>query len=171
MLRTTLALGGGLLGLLAFVSVANAAPEPPTEEAVQSKIERAMAFYRSKGDAFSLEDPEFHAVLDGELADVDPAECDLPTIMSMQMLWAYSPNAKPTWIARIREIGAEGDWLGVAGALAGRGARDAERRQPLGRDVEQPTAQQVGGCVRREAVRVRRGAGGTAADAQPDRPG
>jgi len=135
MLRTTLALGGGLLGLLAFVSVANAAPEPPTEEAVQSKIERAMAFYRSKGDAFSLEDPEFHAVLDGELADVDPAECDLPKIMSMQMLWAYSPNAKPTWIARIREIGAEGDWLGAAGALAGSGDREAGMAMLDGRDL------------------------------------
>ena len=46
---------------------------PPTEEEIKTKIEAAMTFFREKGDDFSLEDPEFHAVLDAQLEGVDPA--------------------------------------------------------------------------------------------------
>jgi thiol-disulfide isomerase/thioredoxin len=42
----------------------------------------------------------------------------------MQMLWAYSPNAKPIWIGRIVEIGQGDEWLDASLMLASMGEND-----------------------------------------------
>ncbi|RPG22394.1 MAG: TlpA family protein disulfide reductase [Phycisphaera sp. TMED9] len=115
----TLAAAGLAAGISAMTFAA-----PPTAEEVKAKTEAAMTYYRAQGDQFSLDDPGFHAVLDAQLNGVDPAECDIETIGSMQMLWAYSPNAKPVWIGRIVEIGQGDDWLDASLMLAGMGENE-----------------------------------------------
>ena len=95
--------------VLACPSLSDAAP--PTEAEIKEKTEAAMAYYRAQGSDFSLDDPGFHAVIDAQLNGVDLAECDMEVIASMQMLWAYSPNAKPVWMARIEELGTGPEWL------------------------------------------------------------
>ena len=102
-----------------------ASAAPPTEEEIAAKVETAMTFYRSQGEAFSLEDPNFHAVLDAQLEDVDPAECDFEQIKALNMLWAYSPNAKPIWLARIKTLGDGDQWLDAALMLASMDEVDA----------------------------------------------
>lgn len=91
---------------------------PPTETEIEAKTEAAMEYYRGQGSDFSLEDPEFHAVLDAQLEGIDPGECDLDQIEAMRLLWAYSPNAKPAWLARVRAIGGGDQWLDAALLLA-----------------------------------------------------
>ena len=104
---------------LSLTLASNLLLAPPTEEEIKTKIETAMTFFREKGDDFSLEDPEFHAVLDAQLEGVDPAECDMETVKAMTMLWAYTPNGKPVWVGRIKTL-AQGDaWLDAALMLAG----------------------------------------------------
>ena len=51
---------------LSLTLASNLLLAPPTEEEIKTKIEAAMTFFREKGDDFSLEDPEFHAVLDAQ---------------------------------------------------------------------------------------------------------
>lgn len=103
---------------LSLTLASNLLLAPPTEEEIKTKIDAAMAFFREKGDDFSLEDPEFHAVLDAQLEGVDPAECDMATVQAMTMLWAYTPNGKPVWVDRIKAL-AQGDaWLDAALMLA-----------------------------------------------------
>ena len=92
--------------------------DPPTTEQMEAMEAAAMEYFRSKGNDFSLEDPGFHAVLDAQLANVDPNECDISHIQQMQMLWAYSPNAKPIWIERIKSMGTGDEWLDAALMLA-----------------------------------------------------
>jgi hypothetical protein len=98
---------------------------PPTEEEIAAKIATATEFYRSKGDAFSLEDPEFHAVLNAQLEGVDPADCDLAQVKAMGMLWQYTPTAKPIWLERVKALGSGDDWLDAALMLAGMDEMDA----------------------------------------------
>ena len=117
MIRIPLLLAGLALATPCFA-------EPPTPEEMKSMEAAAMEYYRSKGNDFSLDDPGFHAVLDQQLAKVDPEECDFNQIMEMQMLWAYSPSAKPVWMERIRNLGGGDDWLDVALLLAGMGEID-----------------------------------------------
>ena len=110
---------------LSLTLASNLLLAPPTEEEIKTKIDAAMAFFREKGDDFSLEDPEFHAVLDAQLEGVDPAECDMATVQAMTMLWAYTPNGKPVWLDRIKTL-AQGDaWLDAALMLAGMDEVDA----------------------------------------------
>ena len=52
---------------LSLTLASNLLLAPPTEEEIKTKIETAMTFFREKGDDFSLEDPEFHALLDAQL--------------------------------------------------------------------------------------------------------
>ena len=92
--------------------------EPPTNEEMEAMEAAAMEYYRSKGNDFSLDDPGFHAVLDAQLADVDPEECNFEQLAQMQMLWAYSPNAKPIWMGRLKGMGSGDDWLDAALMLA-----------------------------------------------------
>ena len=92
--------------------------DPPTTEQMEAMEAAAMEYFRSKGSDFSLEDPGFHAVLDAQLAKVDPNECDISHIQQMEMLWAYSPNAKPIWIERIKSLGTGDEWLDAALMLA-----------------------------------------------------
>lgn len=108
--------------VLACPSFSHAAP--PTEAEIKEKTAAAMTYYRAQGRDFSLEDPGFHAVLDAQLVGVDPGECDMETVAAMQMLWAYSPNAKPIWMARIEEAGAGPEWLDASLMLAGMGEND-----------------------------------------------
>ena len=93
--------------------------EPPTDEQMQAMEAAAMEYYRSQGEDFSLDDPGFHAVLDAQLANVDPEDCGISHIQQMQMLWAYSPNAKPVWLERIKALGNGDEWLDAALMLAG----------------------------------------------------
>jgi thiol-disulfide isomerase/thioredoxin len=110
---------------LSLTLASNLLLAPPTEEEIKTKIETAMTFFREKGDDFSLEDPEFHALLDAQLEGVDPAECDMETVKAMTMLWAYTPNGKPVWVGRIKTL-AQGDaWLDAALMLAGMDEVDA----------------------------------------------
>ena len=110
---------------LSLTLASNLLLAPPTEEEIKTKIETAMTFFRDKGDDFSLEDPEFHALLDAQLEGVDPAECDMETVKAMTMLWAYTPNGKPVWVGRIKAL-AQGDaWLDAALMLAGMDEVDA----------------------------------------------
>ncbi|MCP4067856.1 MAG: hypothetical protein GY741_06195, partial [Phycisphaeraceae bacterium] len=108
--------------VLACPSFSHAAP--PTEAEIKEKTAAAMTYYRAQGRDFSLDDPGFHAVLDAQLMGVDPGECDMETIGAMQMLWAYSPNAKPLWMARIEEAGAGPEWLDASLMLASMGEND-----------------------------------------------
>ena len=108
--------------VLACPSFSNAAP--PTEAEIKEKTAAAMTYYRAQGSDFSLDDPGFHAVLDAQLNGVDPAECDMETIGAMQMLWAYSPNAKPIWMARIEQAAAGPEWLDACLMLAGMGENE-----------------------------------------------
>ena len=110
-------------GLAAGISAMTIAA-PPTADEIKAKTEAAMTYYRAQGEKFSLEDPGFHAVLDAQLNGINPAECDMETIGNMQMLWAYSPNAKPVWIGRIVEIGQGSDWLDASLMLASMGEND-----------------------------------------------
>ncbi|MAD79162.1 MAG: hypothetical protein CMJ51_07325 [Planctomycetaceae bacterium] len=98
---------------------------PPTEEEIAAKTAIAMDFYRSKGDAFSLEDPEFHAVLNAQLDGIDPNECDYGQIEALGMLWQYTPTAKPIWLERVKALGSGDDWLDAALMLAGMDEMDA----------------------------------------------
>ena len=110
---------------LSLTLASNLLLAPPTEEEIKAKIETAMTFFREKGDDFSLEDPEFIAVLDTQLEGVDPAECDMQTVQAMTMLWNYTPNNKPAWVGRIKSL-AQGDgWLDAALMLAGLDEVDA----------------------------------------------
>ena len=110
---------------LSLTLASNLLLAPPTEEEIKTKIETAMTFFREKGDDFSLEDPEFHALLDAQLEGVDPAECDMESVKAMTMLWAYTPNGKPVWVGRIKTL-AQGDaWLDAALMLAGMDEVDA----------------------------------------------
>lgn len=115
----TLTMAGLATGISAMTIAA-----PPTADEIKAKTETAMTYYRSQGEKFSLEDPGFHAVLDAQLNGVDPTECDIEVIRGMQMLWAYSPNAKPIWIGRIVEIGQGDQWLDASLMLAGMGEND-----------------------------------------------
>jgi thiol-disulfide isomerase/thioredoxin len=115
----TLAAAGLAAGISAMTFAA-----PPDAHEIKAKTDAAMAYYRAQGEGFSLDDPGFHAVLDAQLNGVDPAECDIFTIGKMQMLWAYSPNAKPVWIGRIVEIGQGDDWLDASLMLAGMGENE-----------------------------------------------
>ena len=92
--------------------------EPPTMEEMEAMEAAAMEYYRSKGQDFSLDDPGFHAVLDAQLARVDPNDCDVSHLGQMQMLWAYSPNAKPIWMERLKSLGNGDGWLDAALMLA-----------------------------------------------------
>ena len=77
----------------------------------------------TKGDD-SLEDPEFHAVLDAQLEGVDPAECDMATVQAMTMLWVYTPTGSPR-VDRIKAL-AQGDaWLDAVWMLANMDEVDA----------------------------------------------
>jgi thiol-disulfide isomerase/thioredoxin len=114
-----LTMAGLATGISAMVIAA-----PPTADEIKAKTETAMTYYRSQGEKFSLEDPGFHAVLDAQLNGVDPTECDIEVIRGMQMLWAYSPNAKPIWIGRIVEIGQGDQWLDASLMLAGMGENE-----------------------------------------------
>ena len=111
--------------LAAATPVATLLAAPPTPEEIEAKTGAAMTYFRAQGDAFDIESPEFVAVLDEQLADVDVAECGIDQIKAMSMLWMYSPNAKPNWIARIRDIGNGDDWLDAALMLAQFGETDA----------------------------------------------
>ncbi|MCP4835217.1 MAG: TlpA family protein disulfide reductase [Phycisphaera sp.] len=111
--------------LAGFVLATPVLAAPPTEEEIAGKIKAAMEFYHGQGDAFSLEDPEFHAVLDAQLEDVDPSECGMEQVRGMEMLWAYSPNAKPIWLERIKAMGTSDEWLDAAVMLANMGDMDA----------------------------------------------
>ncbi|MEE2973252.1 MAG: hypothetical protein VX672_09000, partial [Planctomycetota bacterium] len=116
-----------LINLAILTGIVLASPlaaAPPTEEEIQAKIGAAMAYYQSKGADFSFEDPEFHAVLDAQLEGIDPADCDMGTVAAMQMLWAYTPNAKDAWMARIETLGQGEDWLDAALMLANLGEVD-----------------------------------------------
>jgi thiol-disulfide isomerase/thioredoxin len=115
----TLAVAGLAAGISAMTFAA-----PPTADEIKAKTDAAMTYYRSQGEKFSLEDPGFHAVLDAQLNGVDPTECDIEVIRGMQMLWAYSPNAKPIWIGRIVEIGQGDEWLDASLMLASMGEND-----------------------------------------------
>ena len=110
---------------LSLTLASNLLLAPPTEEEIKTKIEAAMTFFREKGDDFSLEDPEFHAVLDAQLEGVDPAECDMATVQAMTMLWAYTPNGKPVWVDRIKTLARGDAWLDAALMLAGMDEVDA----------------------------------------------
>ena len=110
---------------LSLTLASNLLLAPPTEEEIKTKIETAMTFFREKGDDFSLEDPEFHAVLDAQLEGVDPAECDMATVQAMTMLWAYTPNGKPVWVDRIKTLARGDAWLDAALMLAGMDEVDA----------------------------------------------
>ena len=113
------------LAVLAGLALATSAfAVPPTEAEIQAQIAAAMEYYQSKGPDFSLEDPGFHAVLDAQLEGVDPDECDMATVAGMQMLWAYTPNAKDAWMARIETLGQGEDWLDAALMLANMGEVD-----------------------------------------------
>ena len=103
---------------LSLTLASNLLLAPPTEEEIKTKIEAAMTFFREKGDDFSLEDPEFHAVLDAQLEGVDPAECDMATVQAMTMLWSYTPNGKPVWVNRIKSLARGDAWLDAALMLA-----------------------------------------------------
>jgi thiol-disulfide isomerase/thioredoxin len=120
MLRTTV-----LSSILLSVVPATLLAAPPTPEEIGAKAEAAMAYYRAQGDKFDIESPEFIAVLDEQLKGVDPAECGMEEIQGMVMLWLYSPNAKPAWIARIRDLGNGEQWLDAALMLAQFGEIDA----------------------------------------------
>ncbi len=116
-----------LINLAILTGIVLASPlaaAPPTEEEIQAKIGAAMAYYQSKGADFSFDDPEFHAVLDAQLEGIDPADCDMGTVAAMQMLWAYTPNAKDAWMARIETLGQGEDWLDAALMLANLGEVD-----------------------------------------------
>ncbi|MAB71803.1 MAG: hypothetical protein CMJ54_04790 [Planctomycetaceae bacterium] len=108
--------------VLACPSFSHAAP--PTEAEIEEKIAAAMTYYRAQGPDFSLDDPGFHAVLDAQLNGIDLAECDMKTIAAMEMLWAYSPNAKPIWMGRVEEAAAGPEWLDACLILAGMGEND-----------------------------------------------
>ena len=116
MLVAALAVAAPAAGLLAA---------PPTPEEIEAKTGAAMAYYRAQGEKFDIESPEFIAVLDEQLVGVDPAECNLEQIGAMMMLWMYSPEAKPAWVMRIREIGQGDEWLDAALMLAGMEETDA----------------------------------------------
>lgn len=105
--------------LAGFVVTTTSLADPPTNEEMEAMEAAAMEYYRSKGSDFSLDDPGFHAVLDAQLANVDPDDCDLSHIKQMEILWAYSPNAKPIWVERIKAMGTGDDWLDAALMLAG----------------------------------------------------
>ena len=108
--------------VLACPSFSHAAP--PTEAEIEEKIAAAMTYYRAQGPDFSLDDPGFHAVLDAQLNGIDLAECDMKTIAAMEMLWAYSPNAKPIWMGRVEVAAAGPEWLDACLILAGMGEND-----------------------------------------------
>ncbi len=120
MIRTTV-----LSSLLLAVVPATLLAAPPTPEEIEAKTGAAMAYYREQGANFDIESPEFVAVLDEQLQGVDPAECGLDEIRGMMMLWMYTPNAKPAWIARIRDIGNGEEWLDAALMLSQFGETDA----------------------------------------------
>ena len=117
MLRLPILVAGLVLATPSFA-------EPPTPEQIEAKRARAIEYYQNKGEDFSFDDPEFHAVLDAQLEGIDPAECDFQQVMSMQMLWAYSPSAKPVWMERLRALGDTESWLDVALVLAREGELD-----------------------------------------------
>ena len=104
--------------LAVAVPVSALVAAPPTPEEIEAKTGAAMAYYREQGEKFDIESPEFIAVLDAQLADVDPAECGLEQIDGLEMLWLYSPNAKPIWMKRIRDLGNGDQWLDAALMLA-----------------------------------------------------
>ena len=142
----TLAAAGLAAGISAMTIAA-----PPTADEIKAKTEAAMTYYRAQGEKFSLEDPGFHAVLDAQLNGINPAECDMETIGNMQMLWAYSPNAKPVWIGRIVEIGQGSDWLDASLMLASMGENDRHSRLP--RRTASPKCRMTGSekCCKRLA--------------------
>ncbi len=98
---------------------------PPTQGEIEAKVGMAREFFQSKGEAFSLDDPEFHAVLDAQLEGIDPAECDFEQIKALNMLWAYTPNARPIWLERIKSLGNGEQWLDAALMLANMDELDA----------------------------------------------
>ena len=103
---------------LSLTLASNLLLAPPTEEEIKAKIETARAFVIEKGNDFSEEDPEFHAVLDKQLEGVDPSECDMATVRNMVLLWGNTPNSKPAWVDRIKALAQGDDWLDAALMLA-----------------------------------------------------